>query len=228
MATKTLAQIVTAVRAEAGHALSASQGLNALETIKYLIQRTQEELWTAFNWPELTIRRDLVASIGQYLYTYPADLPYEQVREVFFAPNNSTRWSKMEFGVGEDGIKGDGSNTLDGPEGQVWDVHSTTQFRIWPTPTVAGQIRMKGQKPIGSFVNDSDMSTIDGTLLAMLVSAEMLARAKSADAEVKQQKAQRHLQKLLGDRISAKQKVSTIGAARPNVSGLRPGIDYIP
>ena len=228
MATKTLAQIVTAVRAEAGHALSASQGLNALETMKHLIQRTQEELWVAFDWPDLVVRRDLAASTGQYLYAYPADLPFDQLREIYYAPQGSVRWEKVEFGIPEECIASDGSNTVSGPQGQYWDVGSSTHFRLWPTPSMGGQIRLKGLKQLAPFVNDSDVSTLDGTLISLLVSAELLARAKAADAEIKQQKAQRHLQKILGDKLSSKSKVSTLGASRAPRAGLRPGIDYIP
>jgi len=42
--TDTLANIVRAVRAEAGHSLSTVQGTNTIDTLKYLIQRTQVEL----------------------------------------------------------------------------------------------------------------------------------------------------------------------------------------
>lgn len=226
---KTLAQIVTAVRAETGHALAASQGLNVLETLKYLIARTQKELYVAFQWPTLTIRSDVPAQKGQYIYEYPTDMDYDQIREVYWAPDNSSQWAKVEYSIPENCIAANtGANTTSGPGAVYWDVADETHFRVWPTPNEAGTIRLKGMKPLGVFVADTDTCTLDSTLITMFVSAELLSRAKAADAMEKQQKAQRHLQKLLGDKISAKNKVSTMGAdRRHNKTGV-PYIDFIP
>lgn len=228
MATSTLSNLVTAVRAEAGHALSASQGVNVLETLKYLIARTQFELWTAFQWPTLTIRSDMTANVGQYIYEYPAEMGYDQIRAVFYGPAGLLRWSPMEFQIPEECIAVGGQNTLLGPRAQFWDVHDETHFRIWPTPNAAGTLRLRGMKKLAPLVDDTDYCTLDPTLIVLMVSAELLTRAKASDAEAKTQKAQRHLQKLLGDKISAKNKVSTFGASRRPITNLRPGIDYIP
>lgn len=226
---KTLADLVTAVRAEAGHALTASQGLNALETIKYIISRTQYELWIARQWPTMILRRDIAASPGQYIYEYPTDLGFHQIREVFWAPNASIRWTPIEFGIPEECYSAQtGGNTTAGVRGLFWDVSDETHFRVWPTPNNTSTIRLKGMKPLLPLVADSDVCTLDPTAIVLFSAVELLSRAKAADTDEKAKKAQRHLQKLLGNDITAKMKVSTLGATRrPHMTG-RPYIDYIP
>lgn len=227
MPTDTLANMVRNLRSEAGHSLSVAQGQNQLETLKYTLKRTQEELWTAFIWPDLKVRVTIPTAAGQYVYPYDAAMTYDQIREAWWAQANSSAWTSIGFGVTEDMIQGDGTNSTRGDPVQFWDVESTTQYRVWPTPATAGNVRFLGNKALGAFTADADVSTLDATLIVMFAGAELLARAKAEDASMKQQKAQRHLLKLLGNKVSAKNKVSTLGAraGRPTPT---PGIDYIP
>ena len=216
MPTQQLQVMVKNLRAEAGHALSVAQGQNQLETLKYLLARTQEELWTAFVWPDLAIRADTLMSPGQYLYNFPATLPYDAIRSAWMANANSSNWDVLDYGIDENLILPGGGNSDRSDPPQLWDVEQT-QFRIWPTPdTNQYTVRFKGNKPLANFVNDTDVSTLDATVIVLFASAELLARAKAEDAPGKAQKAQRHLQKLLGNKISAKNKVTTIGSGSPD------------
>lgn len=234
MTTATLSELVRDVRAEAGHALTVSQGLNTIDTIKHLIRRTEKELWTAFDWPQLVLRSDIIAQSGQVNYAYPVDIGFDQIRHVYWEPQNGSHWSEIEFGIPEDGIPTSGSSS--GPTGsalQFWDTYissstSTPMMRFWPTPSQGGTIRVKGLKHLNPLIDDSDFCTLDPTLITLLVSSELLTRSKAEDAQAKTQKAQRHLQKLLANKISKKQKVTTFGANRGFSKRLTPYIDYIP
>ncbi len=229
-ATATLGDLVTAVRAEAGHSLAAYQGVNALETLRHEIRRTEYELWTAFQWPTLEMFREIAAVPDQFIYSYPVDLGFDQIRSMQWAAENSSNWQTISFGVPKECIAPGGGNSISGPHAQYWGVLDDTRFRVWPTPTVRGWIRLWGMKPLNQMTTDTDFCTLDPTLLILFTSAELLSRAKAADAELKNQKAQRHLQQLLGNKVSAKMKVSTFGSPRsPQASRtLRVGIDYIP
>ena len=68
--TQTLQEMVANLRAEAGHSRDIAQGTNTEPTLKYILKRTQEELWTAFIWPELMLRDDRPMVAGTYLYDY--------------------------------------------------------------------------------------------------------------------------------------------------------------
>lgn len=218
MRTAQMQEMVKSLRAEAGHSLSVAQGVNQVDTLKYLLTRTQEELWTAFNWPELVIRVNTPMVAGQYLYNWPATMTFDMIRETWFAAANSANWVPIDYSINEDQIKPDGSNTSRADPVQAWDVASSTQFRVWPTPdTSTGNLRFKGQKQLAAFAADSDVSTLDATVIVLFAASELLARAKAEDAATKQQKAQRHLIKLLGNQISAKNKISTLGGGSPDI-----------
>jgi hypothetical protein len=215
MATQQLQVMVRNLRAEAGHALSVAQGVNQIDTLKYLLARTQEELWTAFVWPDLVIRADTPMSPGQFLYPFTT-VSFDMVRSVWMANTASNNWTEIDYGIDENKIKSDNTNSDRADPPQYWDVEGAS-YRIWPTPdSNLYSVRFKGQKQLTQFTADADVSTLDATCITLFAAAEILARAKAEDAPGKLQKAQRHLQKLLGNKISAKNKVVAMGSGSPD------------
>lgn len=228
MPTDTLANMVRNLRSEAGHSLSVAQGSNQLETLKYLLKRTQEELWTAFTFPDLKHRGHISMTEGAYLYNFPTGMTYDQVRQAWSATASSDNWSPVGFGIPEDLIRTDGTSVTTGDRPALWDTDGGGQVRVYPTPSASGgALRLIGNKPLAPFVNDADMSTLDATVVVLFTAAELLARAKAEDAPGKEKKAQRHLQKLLGAKISSKMKVSTLGGWTPRPVHPTPGLDYV-
>lgn len=227
MATDTLDNMVRSLRAEAGHSLNVAQGVNQLDTLKYILKRTQEELWTAFDWPTLEVRVNCAVGGGVYLYNWPAGMTFDQVRSTWWAEASSAEWYPVGYGIDESRIKPDDTNTQTGQPVQFWEAAGSDQFRIWPTPMSTASMRFKGLKTLGAFIAGTDVSTLDATCVVLFAAAELLARAKAEDAAMKLQKAQRHLQKLLGRKVSDKMKISTFGTG---YGSRRPtaGIDYIP
>jgi hypothetical protein len=211
--------MVKNLRAEAGHALSVAQGVNQYETLKYLLARTQEELWTAFVWPDLVVRANVALAAGQFIYPFPSSptaMTFDMIRETWVATPSSTNWGLLSYGINENRIKPDGTNSDRSDPVQVWDVEGPDQFRVWPTPDVGGgNIRFKGMMQLNPFLIDTDQSTLDGTAIVLFTAADLLARAKAEDAATKMQKAQRHITKLLANKISAKGKISTLGGGAP-------------
>jgi hypothetical protein len=227
MATDQLQNMVRDLRSEAGHSLSVATGLNQLETLKYLLRRTQTELWMGFVWPDIKLRANVDLSPGTYSYPFPTTMSFDQIREAWWAQANSSTWTQVGYGVSEAMIQGDGSNSSRGDPVQYWDTDASGMVRVWPTPASTGYLRFIGNKALAPFVADSDLSTLDSTTIVLLAGAELLARAKAEDADLKQQKAQRHLLKVLGNKISAKHKVSTLGAFARGPAPT-PGLDYVP
>jgi hypothetical protein len=217
--TQLLSDMVRNLRAEAGHALSIAQGTNQYETLKYLLARTQEELWTAFVFPDLIVRANVAMAAGQYLYpfpTIPVAMSFDMIRETWVAQASSNSWSELAYGIDENLIKPDGTSTSRSDPVQAWDVEGPDTFRVWPTPDTTGvNVRFKGQRELAPLTDDNHRSTIDATAIILFTAADLLARAKAEDAATKMQKAQRHLTKLLGNKISAKNKVSTLGGGAP-------------
>jgi hypothetical protein len=221
--TQTLQEMVANLRAEAGHSLSVAQGVNTEATLKYLLKRTQEELWTAFVWPELMIRDDRPLSPGAFLYTYGVNLKFDAIREAWSVAANGTNWSPVGYGIGEDKlVPVSNINSARSDPVQLWE-SAGAQFRVWPTPDSASFLRFKGNRELDPFVSTTDSCTIDATCIILFAASELLARSKAEDAANKLQKAQRHLTKLLGNQVSGKNKVSTYGTYAPN-GGTRPEI----
>jgi hypothetical protein len=220
--TQTLLEMVSNLRAEAGHSLSVAQGVNTESTLKYLLKRTQEELWTAFVWPELALRDDRTLSPGVYLYAYGVDLKFDAIREAWSASDTSSQWSQVAYGISEDKLQaGTALNTSRGDPVQNWEPAGGVQFRVWPTPDTATFLRFKGNRELNPLVANTDSCTLDATVVILFAASELLARSKAEDAPNKLQKAQRHLTRLLGNQISGKNKMSTYGSQSPGNGAYR-------
>lgn len=220
--TQTLQEMVSNLRAEAGHSLAVAQGTNTEQTLKYILKRTQEELWTSFTWPELTLRDDRPMQAGLYLYSYGTNLKFDMIREAFATTETNTgRWSPVNYGISESQrIPGSGDNTSASDPVSAWEAEGN-QFRVYPTPLTSTWLRFKGNKELAPLVANSDSSTLDATCIILFAASELLARSKAEDAANKLQKAQRHLVKLQGNQVSAKNKVSTYGSTAPGIITMR-------
>ncbi len=213
--TQTLQEMVSNLRAEAGHSLSVAQGVNSEATLKYILKRTQEELWTAFVWPELALRDDRPMNAGAYTYDYGTMLKFDAIREAWAAPANGDSWRPVTYGVTEDMLLPQSQyNSSNSDPVQNWEAYGS-QYRVWPTPQTQTWLRFKGNKELGPLIANSDSSTLDATVIILFAASELLARSKAEDAANKLQKAQRHLTKLLGNQVSAKNKISTFGSLAP-------------
>lgn len=230
MKTEQLQVMVKNLRAECGHSLTVTTGNNQEETLKYLLGRTQEELWTAFIWPELKYRAGTVLSSGQYLYPFVAAMPYDCIREAWTSAAGTAttpNWTPITYGITDENlILADNSNSQRADPVQYWDIDSPTQYRLWPTPNTAAYLRFIGQKALGVFAANTDVSTLDSTVIVLFAAADLLARAKAEDADIKMQKAQRHLTKLLGNKVNARNKVSTLGGGSPNRRGANGSLTF--
>jgi hypothetical protein len=219
---QTLLEMTKNLRAEAGHSLAVAQGVNTVDTLKYILRRTQEELWTAFIWPEMTLRDDRALTPGTFLYDYSVNLQFDAIREAYSAPASATgKWTPVAYGISEEKIVPvTGVNSEQSDPVLCWEAAgapgaAAAKFRIWPTPKTATYLRFKGNRELNAFVADADKCTLDATCIILFAASELLARSKAEDAANKLQKAQRHLTKLLGNQVSAKNKVSTFGAGSP-------------
>src|SRR6187397_936830 len=122
MLTQTLQEMVANLRSECGHSLNVAQGTNAVATLQYLLRRTQEELWTAFVWPELQLRVDVPVTPGTYLYNYDIRMQFDSVREAWAANGSASSWSRVDYGISEDKrTPGTLTNTSQGDPVRFWE-----------------------------------------------------------------------------------------------------------
>ena len=186
MITAQLQVMVRNLRAEGGHTLSVAQGVNQSRDAEIPACRTQEELWTAFVWPELKLRVHRCWR-RQYLYPYHADMPYDCIREAWTSPAGDTA-----------DPTGRRSNTASATRTDPAGRHqqrarrpgrsSGTSTDANDLPRLAdaehlGRLRFVGQKTLSRSLADSDVSTLDATAIVLFAAADLLARAKAEDAD---------------------------------------------
>lgn len=224
-----LSKLVKDLRAECGHSLSVAQGQGSEDTLRYLLARQQEELYVGYDWPMLKIDRTIHVQAGDRFYNYPPDLPFDAVREFWVHTAGNSDWSRVEKGI-DPGLYA----TYDSPHGvtawpvQRWDHDSDRgQIEFWPVPdTDNGRVVVKGIAPLLPLIKSEDVCTLDGTLIVLFTAVEVLARTSPQEAEVKSQKAQRHLARILG-RQGSRKRSWTVTSGRTTTMPV-PGLDYVP
>jgi hypothetical protein len=222
-----LSQMISDLRSELGHSVNVAHGVNTKENMAYVLRRTQEVLYEEHDWPFLLVDRDTTAYAGQYLYNYPSDMPFENINSVWWV--EGSRYTPMDYGITVDDFNlydpadDDRSNPV-----QKWRHRPDEgQMEVWPIPSIAGNIRLRGLAPLGAMVDDSDVCTLDSNLIVLHAAAELLARQKSEDASLKAELARKHLTKLLSNQGAQKRRPWVMGGSGGG-SAPRPGIDYIP
>jgi hypothetical protein len=225
----TLSRLVKDLRAECGHSLAVAQGQASEETLRYLLNRTQEELYVGYEWPFLKTHRTIIPQAGERYYDYPADIPFDRVTHIWCHTQNSADWRPLEKGINP-GL----FTSSDSDQGatswpvQRWDHDADRQqIELWPIPSQStGELYVYGMKPLDPLVDNEDVCTLDGTLIVLFTAVEVVGRTAPQEADLKNQKAQRHLQRVLGSQGSRKRawtSLSGSGRAAPVI-----GLDYIP
>lgn len=240
MSIQSLGTLVTSLRYEVGHSPSPSAGLNQREMLVYILNRAQEELATTYDWPGLTVDRDIPLVIGTRYYAYPSDLPFDNVGEVWLVW--STLYGVLRYGIGPEQMALWNSNTgFTSWPVERWQ-HNTDQnlIELWPIPseapaatpsTQAALIRVRGTKLIPWMVADADTCVLPATAIVLFAAAEVLAREGAKDAPLKLQKANEYVRRLRVRQSSHKAIPFIIGGGGgtngDNMHG-RIGIDYVP
>lgn len=196
-----LGQLVTMFREEAGHAVSRRLGQNELPSIYAVLRRTYRRLHADFNWPHLSIYRDKELFAGQRYYSFPMELDFDNLTDVWVRENGGTIWYKMTYGIGIPHL-----NTVDSYEGEredfpyAWEVFQDDQFEVWPVPETSGHVmRFTGRARAKPLVSDNEIVDLDDDMIVLYSVAEQLAREGSADAELKLQQARQHYMRLRGN-----------------------------
>jgi hypothetical protein len=224
-----LSKLVKDLRAECGHSLAITQGQASEETLRYLLARQQEELYVGYEWPFLKTDRVLVPAAGQRYYDYPTDIPFDRVTEIWCHTQNSSDWVPLTKGIDPSlFITYDSENGISSWPVQRWDHNAdTNQIELWPIPSQNnGELRIYGMKPLSPLIASDDVCTLDSVLIVLFTSVEVLGKTSPQEGAAKAQKAQRHLQRILGSQGSRKRSWTSLTGktAPPAVVGL----DYIP
>lgn len=221
-----LRDLVRGVRAESGKSLNVALGVAEYDSIVYQLQSKQEQLYNDYDWPFLIDQAPVPLVTGTRYYPFPADISFDFVNEVWCSEDNTTSFAPVTYGIGPVQFNQFGVG-VEGWPVQRWMI-SDNQIEAWPVPSQAGFLRVVGRRALAPLVNDTDLSTLDGTLLVLFVAADILARQKAEDARVKLTAAQRYLRNLARRQTSNKQNPIVLGGGLRKYVPARPGLDYIP
>lgn len=180
-----LQQIVSDLRAEVGDTTSVTQGQNALARYQTMVRRTQEWLYSDFDWPFLLVDRDVSLTAGTRYYNFHADINFNRIREAFVL--YSECWRTMEYGISPHDYNvhdSDSDDRLDPPS--KWRHYESSQFEVWPIPASNDvDVRFRGIKNLSALVDDSDTADLDDRLIILYAASELLTVSNPAAAEIK-------------------------------------------
>jgi hypothetical protein len=185
---KQLLQLIADLRAETGRTQNVAVGVDEVENLKILLQRTQETLYDSHDWSFLNISRSISLANGQRYYDFPSDLNHDRIHKVSLRRNRV--YSHMERGIGPAEMNAYDSNADERSDPAMrWDIRDTgssEQMEIWPIPSSdTDQVWLWGTKDLSPLVEESDRADLDDRLIVLFAAAELLARQKSSDAEGK-------------------------------------------
>ena len=198
----TLQVLLNDLRSESGHAISSALGKSTQEMMVNLLNRVQRRLWEDFAWPFLQVKKDITLQAGQRYYDIPSGLTLERVQSASF--KNGSSWHKIFYGISTQDYTIHDSDT--GSRSwpiRKYEAYGAAQVEVWPIPsenadvtTGDGLFRLEGTGDLSAFVSMSDTADLDDQLIVLFAAAELLTRQKSPDAQLKQQQANVHYQRL--------------------------------
>jgi len=223
-----LTELLTMLRAEAGHSTNVAVGVDNVPALMQKLVRAQTMLYDEYDWPFLRETFQVPLQQNTRYYDLPTSsttnskLNMERIEEV--AINYSGRPVPIDRGI--DFVQYAQYNSDEAQTAspcRCWDIKSTRdsstatntttdQIEVWPIPTDNTQIlSFRGIRQLRPLVNPSDVCDLDDILIVLTAAAEILARAKLADAD--------EVKKAASARL-AQMKIRTKGASRDiNLAG---------
>lgn len=167
-----LSQMLTNLRHELGISERSEHGEGNRARLHYMLQSAQRELHEEHAWPFLRQRFSLTLNAGQRYYDPPSGIQIQN----FETGGICVKWSGELYGVerGIDYLKHYSIFDSDADErsdpAERWDERytgSATQIEIWPIPSATQTLYILGKRDLGAFVDDGDLSTLDGDLIVL-------------------------------------------------------------
>lgn len=199
MLRQTFGQLKEMVRDECAISSNSSRGNDQLGYIERLIKRHYESLCDEHDWTFLHVTNDdatKVLEAGQRFYDFPVamDLRNTISADTFYG----NVWVPLIYGIDMQDYTAMNPELNQRADPQIkWRVYTERQFEVWPMPASNGnKIRFTGKRLPERLVGDQSRADMDDQLLALYVSAEILTKQESGDAEIKLAAAQARLAKL--------------------------------
>lgn len=192
-----LLSLIAQLRAETGRTQNVAVGVDEVENLKVILQRTQELLYEEYEWPHMRVQRTVSLANNQRYYDFPSDMNFDRIQDVKLKYNNV--YVDVERGIllEDYSIHDSNASPMDKSFPTLkWDIRNTgsaEQIEVWPVPNQSASLYMFGTKTLGDLIQEADTADLDDRLIVLFAAAEILARQKSNDAKNKLSQAERRL-----------------------------------
>jgi hypothetical protein len=225
------------LRAEIYQSLLPAHGISAQDMQNLILERSQRELWNQYAWPHLRYRVDQLVPAHTRYVEFPPSAPFEAVLRVWYKEN--TQWLPMGYDFTNWIYNAQGGEGQEGYPPQLWrnnvqwDSGSgltdfTGQLELWPVPNKDVTLRFEAQAPLNPLKIDTDTCMIDSTAIVLTAATELLGAQKSEVAQLKGQKANAYIKRLLARSGANKRATRALGQGNWVDKTPTPYIDYIP
>lgn len=232
-----LSELRYQLKAETYNSLLPAHTVSSTDMYNAILARAQRELWNLYVWPHLKYHVDIPVSAGTRYVNFVASMPFENIVEMWY--NQPPQWFPMDFGFDNDVFNYGGGEGYQSWPPQLWrnqvTVDGTTgltnfngRMELWPIPNQNTILRQEGQAPLNPLASDTDTCMIDDTAIVLTAAAELLGQQKSEVAQMKGQKAQAYIRRLLGKSGANKRRISVLGGGSSYVAKATPYLDYVP
>lgn len=200
----TLIKLLNDLRAECRISLNPAHNSQVRDSQIIALQRAQEMFWADFAWPHLRVERFIDLQDGQRFYDMPEDLDIDRISKIEL--RDGAVYQPLCWGIDAEQYATSDSD-LDARSWPAQRVKITEdeQLEVWPIPdrnfnatTLEGKVKITGIRKLKQLVADPDRADLDDRLIILYCAAEHLAATGAKDAQVKQDKANKHYLKLRG------------------------------
>jgi hypothetical protein len=240
-----LSELRRRLMAETFQSLNPAQTTSSTPFYNYQLDRVQREQWNDIEWPHLTIYYDMPMTAGQRYYDYPPQLPFDSIFRLWWP--QGVNWVPLDYGINPQTYAAMGGENVQAWPPRRWrncasydpiagKTSPASQFEVWPVPPANNpySLRIEGNAPLNTLIEDTDTCVIDAGLIVLFSAAEILANQKSEGASIKLQKANQYRRMLIA-RLGAQQRSMKSlskdgGHMGPLNDGrhLTPYLDFIP
>lgn len=236
MRNRTLLQLLTALRVEAGISLQPAANLQVRDIHVEKLKRTQEWLWDDFAWPHLRTRVLVPVQAGQRFYDCPKGLTIERLERVEVFADGVWASLRPQITALDLSVTNSDLDERDSPP-CAWRLGERSNVELWPisdlgqtAATLDLTLRFTGIRPLRPLVDDGDLCDLDDQIIVDMTAGQLLQDKGSKSAGLVLSRGAARLAKLKGDLSKNPSfQVFGIGAAAPRrdfVGTYRPPTVY--
>lgn len=224
-----LSELVYMLRAEAGHSVLVSAGIDTLPALHTKLRRVQTMLYDDYDWPFMAYEPYIDLQDGERYYDIPTDMNLESIADVALWYNSTPHTITRGIGVPQYAQYDSDADERAGPV-RNWDIKFTgditsrddvlEQIEVWPIPDDDGQrLQVFGKRKLRPLIAENDVCDMDDLAIVLTAAAEILASQDDPGYKAVSNAAARRISQMKG-RVKGGSRTYTMGTVSPSPSML--------